>query len=78
MSAPFLAWIRTALAILAGSIAIDQLAPHIAPVPVRIVLCVVWRVSALSWSLRHTGGGLCRSRRCDTCASFRTPGSCWQ
>lgn len=37
----FLAWIRTALAILAGSIAIDQLAPNIAPVPVRIVLCVV-------------------------------------
>ncbi len=41
MSAPFLAWTRTALAILAGSIAIDQLAPRIAPVPVRVVLCVV-------------------------------------
>ncbi len=37
----FLAWIRTALAILAGSIAIDQLARNIAPVPVRIVLCVL-------------------------------------
>jgi putative membrane protein len=36
----FLAWIRTALAILAGAIAIDQLAPQIAPPPVRVVLCL--------------------------------------
>ncbi|MFP3578389.1 DUF202 domain-containing protein [Arthrobacter sp. SIMBA_036] len=37
----FLAWIRTSLALLAGAIAIDQLAPNIAPQPVRITLCVV-------------------------------------
>jgi putative membrane protein len=37
----FLAWIRTSLALLAGAIAIDQLAPNIAPQPVRIVLCVL-------------------------------------
>jgi putative membrane protein len=37
----FLAWLRTALAILAGAVAIDQLTPNIAPAPVRIVLCVV-------------------------------------
>jgi putative membrane protein len=36
----FLAWIRTTLAILAGAIAIDQLAPNIAPAPVRITLCI--------------------------------------
>lgn len=37
----FLAWIRTSLALRAGAVAIDQLAPNIAPQPVRIVLCVV-------------------------------------
>lgn len=37
----FLAWVRTALALLAGAVAIDQLAPEIAPTPVRIVLCLV-------------------------------------
>lgn len=37
----FLAWIRTAMAILAGTIAIDQLTPDIAPPPVRIGLCIV-------------------------------------
>ncbi|AMM34493.1 membrane protein [Sinomonas atrocyanea] len=37
----FLAWIRTSMAILAGSIAIDQLTPDIAPAPVRIVLCLI-------------------------------------
>lgn len=37
----FLAWVRTALAMLAGAIAIDQLAPEIAPTLVRIVLCMV-------------------------------------
>jgi putative membrane protein len=37
----FLAWLRTALAILAGAVAIDQLTPNIAPAPVRVVLCVV-------------------------------------
>jgi putative membrane protein len=36
----FLAWIRTAMAILAGAIAIDQLTPQIAPSPVRVVLCL--------------------------------------
>lgn len=40
----FLAWIRTALALLAGSVAIDQLAPDIAPTIVRILLCVVLAV----------------------------------
>lgn len=37
----FLAWIRTSMAILAGSIAIDQLTPDIAPAPIRIALCLV-------------------------------------
>lgn len=37
----FLAWVRTALALLAGAVAIDQLAPNIAPTVVRIVLCLV-------------------------------------
>ena len=37
----FLAWIRTSLALIAGALAIDQLAPDIAPAPVRIALCVV-------------------------------------
>lgn len=37
----FLAWIRTSLALIAGALAIDQLAPSIAPGPVRIALCVV-------------------------------------
>lgn len=37
----FLAWVRTALALLAGAVAIDQLAPEIAPPLVRIILCMV-------------------------------------
>ncbi len=37
----FLAWIRTSLALLAGSVAIDQLAPEFAPGAIRVVLCVV-------------------------------------
>ena len=37
----FLAWIRTSLALIAGALAIDQLAPEIAPGPVRIVLCII-------------------------------------
>lgn len=37
----FLAWIRTSLALIAGALAVDQLAPGIAPGPVRVVLCVV-------------------------------------
>ncbi len=37
----FLAWIRTSLALIAGALAIDQLAPEIAPGPVRIMLCVI-------------------------------------
>ncbi|MCW3766334.1 YidH family protein [Paenarthrobacter ureafaciens] len=37
----FLAWIRTSLALLAGAVAIDQLAPNIAPQPVRLALCVL-------------------------------------
>jgi putative membrane protein len=40
----FLAWIRTSLALIAGALAIDQLAPNIAPTPVRIILCVVLAV----------------------------------
>lgn len=36
----FLAWVRTALALLAGAVAIDQLAPSIAPTVIRIVLCL--------------------------------------
>ncbi|GAA0676037.1 YidH family protein [Kitasatospora atroaurantiaca] len=38
----FLAWIRTALALLAGAIAIDQLAPGLAPSPVRAALGVAF------------------------------------
>jgi len=37
----FLAWIRTALALLAGAIALDQLTPELAPRPVRAALAVV-------------------------------------
>lgn len=40
----FLAWIRTALAILAGAIAIDQLTPQIAPAPVRMTFCLILAV----------------------------------
>ena len=40
----FLAWIRTSLALIAGALAIDQLAPDIAPAPLRIALCVVLAV----------------------------------
>lgn len=47
----FLAWIRTALAILAGAIAIDQLAPNIAPAPIRIGLCVSLAVIGAMLSL---------------------------
>ncbi|MEV4557096.1 DUF202 domain-containing protein [Kitasatospora sp. NPDC049285] len=37
----FLAWIRTALALLAGAIALDQLTPDLAPEPVRATLSVL-------------------------------------
>lgn len=37
----FLAWVRTALALLAGAVALDQLAPEIAPTVIRVILCVV-------------------------------------
>ncbi|MFG3054269.1 YidH family protein [Kitasatospora sp. NPDC048239] len=37
----FLAWIRTALGLLAGGIAVDQLTPDVAPAPLRIALAVV-------------------------------------
>ena len=37
----FLAWIRTSLALLAGAVALDQLAPEIAPTAVRIILCLM-------------------------------------
>jgi putative membrane protein len=47
----FLAWIRTALAILAGTIAIDQLTPNIAPAPVRIVLCLALAIVGASLSV---------------------------
>ncbi|MCI9889181.1 DUF202 domain-containing protein [Micrococcales bacterium 31B] len=40
----FLAWIRTAMAILAGAIAIDQLTPNIAPTTLRVVLCAILAV----------------------------------
>jgi putative membrane protein len=36
----FLAWIRTALALLAGAVALDQLAPQFAPGLLRVVLCL--------------------------------------
>jgi putative membrane protein len=37
----FLAWIRTALALLAGAIALDQLTPGLAPAGVRTALAVL-------------------------------------
>ncbi|MET8248944.1 DUF202 domain-containing protein [Streptomyces sp. NPDC005202] len=37
----FLAWIRTALALMAGAVGFDQLAPGLAPAPVRTALGVV-------------------------------------
>ncbi|MEU1421240.1 DUF202 domain-containing protein [Kitasatospora sp. NPDC005751] len=37
----FLAWIRTALGLLAGGIAVDQLTPDVAPAPLRIALAVI-------------------------------------
>lgn len=37
----FLAWIRTSLALLAGGIAVVQLAPDLGPRPVRLVIGVV-------------------------------------
>ena len=40
----FLAWVRTALALLAGAVAIDQLAPEIAPTVIRILLCMALAV----------------------------------
>ncbi|WP_427018455.1 YidH family protein [Pseudarthrobacter sp. P1] len=36
----FLAWIRTALALLAGAVALDQLAPQFAPGVLRVLLCL--------------------------------------
>ncbi len=42
----FLAWIRTALALLAGAIALDQLAPGLAPASVRAGLGVVLALGA--------------------------------
>ncbi|WP_077490168.1 DUF202 domain-containing protein [Sinomonas mesophila] len=36
----FLAWLRTALALLAGAVALDQLTPNIAPALVRGILAV--------------------------------------
>lgn len=44
----FLAWLRTSLALIAGALAIDQLAPEIAPAPVRITLCVILAVLGAS------------------------------
>ncbi len=40
----FLAWVRTALALLAGAVAIDQLAPEIAPPLIRVLLCLALTV----------------------------------
>lgn len=37
----FLAWMRTALALLAGAVALDQLTPELAPAGVRVVLAVL-------------------------------------
>lgn len=45
----FLAWVRTAPALLAGALALNQLAPGLAPAPARTVLCVL---------LAGAGGGL--------------------
>jgi putative membrane protein len=40
----FLAWIRTALALILGALGIDQLVPDIAPAPLRIAMCVALAV----------------------------------
>lgn len=47
----FLAWIRTALAFLAGSIAIDQLTPDFASPGVRVMLAVLLALGGAVLSL---------------------------
>ncbi|MEP9354637.1 DUF202 domain-containing protein [Xanthobacter sp. KR7-65] len=37
----FLAWIRTALALIAGAVGIDQFASHLGPLPLRLALALV-------------------------------------
>ncbi|QKW20236.1 DUF202 domain-containing protein [Kitasatospora sp. NA04385] len=48
----FLAWIRTALALLAGAVGLDQLTPDLAPVPVRVTLSVLLAAggAGLGWA----------------------------
>lgn len=47
----FLAWIRTALAFMAGGIGIDQLAINLAPAPFRVFLVIFLSLTAagLAW-----------------------------
>ena len=69
----FLAWIRTSLALIAGALAIDQLAPEIAPGPVRIVLCVILAfLGAGLAALSYHRWGLWRLP-CGTTGSCRSP-----
>ncbi|MFG1237717.1 DUF202 domain-containing protein [Xanthobacter autotrophicus DSM 597] len=37
----FLAWIRTALALIAGAVGIDQFASHLGPLPLRLGLALI-------------------------------------
>lgn len=37
----FLAWVRTSLALLAGAVAVDQLAPNLGRAEIRTVLCLL-------------------------------------
>ncbi|GAB3558336.1 DUF202 domain-containing protein [Arthrobacter alkaliphilus] len=68
----FLAWIRTSLALLAGAVAIDQLAPNIAPQPVRIVLCVVLSIigAGLAWLAYRRWGQMEAAMRNDQALPF--------
>lgn len=47
----FLAWIRTALAFLAGAVGLDQLAPEFASPPVRVALTLLLSIGAAILSI---------------------------
>ncbi len=47
----FLAWIRTALAFLAGSIAIDQLTPDFASPAIRVMLAILLAIGGAALAL---------------------------
>ncbi|MFD0571490.1 MFS transporter [Kitasatospora gansuensis] len=73
----FLAWIRTALALLAGAIALDQLAPGLAPHPSGRRSGWCWRSGRPGWARPRTGGGPGWTGRCGPTNRCRAPTSCW-